>query len=107
MSNALKIFYQNTRGLRTKIIRGLKNEITLRNYHILCLTETWLCSKIESENIFDDDAYVTHRADRTSRTYYRPGIDNNQLNNDNLMGGWCSYSDQKKYLSNPYEKLGG
>lgn len=87
MTNALKIFYQNTRGLRTKMVQNLRNEIILRNYHFLCLTETWLSSKNESVNLFDDDAYVVHRADRTVRTYYRPGIDSSQLNNENLMGG--------------------
>lgn len=80
MSNHLKLFYQNTRGLRTKI-RGLKDTITLRNYHIVCMTETWLSNKFESESIFDDDEYVTHRADRTTRTY------NNYVDGNNLVGG--------------------
>lgn len=81
MSNSLKIFYQNTRGLRTKICRGLKETITLRNYHIVCITESWLSNNFNSESIFDDDAYVTHRADRTPRTYpnYEEGSD--------LLGG--------------------
>lgn len=53
MSNSLKLFYQNTRGLRTKMIK-LKATVTLRNYDITCLTETWLSDKFESESIFDD-----------------------------------------------------
>lgn len=84
MSNSLKIFYQNTRGLRTKIGTGLKDIVTLRNYHLLCLTETWLSSKFDSEAIFDDDAYVTHRSDRSLRTYSGPNSSNNA---ENLMGG--------------------
>lgn len=84
MSNSLKIFYQNTRGLRTKIGRGLKDTTTLRNYHLVCLTETWLSNKFDSESIFDDDSYVTHRAGRSVRTYF-----GSTANNDceNLMGG--------------------
>lgn len=81
MSNSLKVFYQNTRGLRTKIGKELRDIITLRNYHIICLTETWLSSNFDSECLFDDDAYVTHRADRTPRTY------NNYIEGTNLMGG--------------------
>lgn len=84
MSNSFKIFYQNTRGLRTKIARGLKDTITLRNYHLFCLTETWLSSNFDSESIFDDDAYITHRADRSILTYGRP---NGSNDGDNLMGG--------------------
>lgn len=81
MANHLKIFYQNTRGLRTKICRGLMDTITLRNYNVLCLTETWLSSNFDSESMFDDDVYVIHRADRSIRTY------NNYTNSNNLMGG--------------------
>lgn len=81
MANHLKVFYQNTRGLRTKICKGLMDTITLRNYNIICLTETWLSENFDSESIFDDDEYVTHRADRTIRTY------NNYANSNSLMGG--------------------
>lgn len=84
MSNNIKIFYQNTRGLRTKIASGLRNRISLANYHILCLTETWLCDKFESENIFDD-SYVTHRADRNDSTYNKQR--NTELNNTFVGGG--------------------
>lgn len=83
---SIKVFHQNTRGLRTKIIKGLKNRITLRNYDIIGLTETWLCNRFDSESIFDVDEYITHRCDRTQNTYQRP---NSSLNTDNdeLIGG--------------------
>lgn len=78
----LKCFYQNTRGLRSKII-GLRDRITLKDYDIIGLTETWLCDKIDSENIFDE-TYVTYRTDRTSRTY---AMSNDIINDGNIMGG--------------------
>lgn len=81
MANHIKLFYQDTRGLRTKIGKELMDKITLRNYNLVCLTETWLSSNFDSESIFDDDEYVTHRADRTIHTY------NNSNDSGNLMGG--------------------
>lgn len=89
MSKSLKIFYQNTRGLRTKIARGLRDRITLNNYDIVYLTETWLCDRFDSESIFDVYTYTTHRSDRTERTYIRPN-NNAQTNTDVLVGGGSS-----------------
>lgn len=66
----LKCFYQNTRGLNTKIARGLRNKITLRNYDIVCLTETWLDDKTDSESLFDE-TYITYRSDRVIATHTR------------------------------------
>lgn len=77
----IRCFYQNTRGLRTKIILGLRNKITLANHDIIGLTETWLHDQIDSESIFND-SYVTYRADRTNRTYTTP----NDRGNDNYLG---------------------
>lgn len=79
----LKCFYQNTRGLRTKIAHGLKNRIACTNYDLIALTETWLNDKVDSESIFDGGLFTMHRADRSNRTYIRPI----NSNNDELMGG--------------------
>lgn len=81
-NNTLKCFYQNTRGIRSKII-GLRNKITLKNFDVVCLTETWLTDGIDSESIFDE-TYVTYRADRTARTYSRA---TNRLEEDLTGGG--------------------
>lgn len=86
MTKSLKVFYQNTRGLRTKIARGLKDKITLNNFDIVCLTETWLCDRFDSESIFDVETYITHRSDRSERTYTRPN-NTSRTNNDTLTGG--------------------
>lgn len=86
MTDKLKCFYQNTRGLRTKITNGLRNRITCSNYDIIALTETWLNDRINSNEIFDGGLYTVHRTDRNARTYARP-INSNASNNDNFMGG--------------------
>lgn len=77
----LKFFYQNTRGLRSKIVHGLRDKITLENFDIIGLTETWLYDGIDSESLFDE-SYITYRCDRTSRTY-----PNANINEDNFRGG--------------------
>lgn len=79
-------FYQNCRGLRTKVAHGLRNRISRHNYDLIGLTETWLNDSIESEEIFDGGLYTVHRCDRTARTYSRPG-ESNVSNNGNLVGG--------------------
>lgn len=86
----LRCFYQNTRGLRTKIAKGLRNRITLANHDLVGLTETWLCDGIESESIFDD-SYIIHRSDRTNRTY----VGSNNRLADNLMGGGALFAIKK------------
>lgn len=83
MPYKLNCLYQNTRGLRTKIAHGLRNRISNTEFHIVALTETWLNESFPSESIFDGDLFVVHRSDRTSRTYTRPTI----RNNDDLRGG--------------------
>lgn len=86
MANSFKFFYQNTRGLRTKIAHGLKDIITLRNYDIVAITESWLNERFDSECIFDSDTYVTHRSDRSQRTY-PSSIENADDNTQDLIGG--------------------
>lgn len=87
MCNLLKILYQNTRGLRSKIVSGIRNRISLADHDIFCLTETWLCDRFDSESIFDGDVYVTHRADRNERTYERPNNSGNSSTNELIGGG--------------------
>lgn len=80
----LRCFYQNTRGLRTKIAKGLRNTITLANHELVGLTETWLCDRFSSESIFDE-SYVTYRSDRTNRTYL--GANRSSGDDTELLGG--------------------
>lgn len=83
-----ELFYQNTRGLRTKIADGLKDRISLRKHKFIALTETWLNDSFASEEIFEQNLYTVHRADRSHRTYTRPSTSTQTQNND-LMGGGC------------------
>lgn len=85
MSAKIKCFYQNTRGLRSKIAHGLRNRITTTDYDVIALTETWLNNDFDSESIFDSGLYTVHRSDRTNRTYTRPT--NSSACNEDLRGG--------------------
>lgn len=58
----LSIFYQNTRGLRTKTNVFYRN-VSVNSYDIILLTETWLLDSIKDSELFDD-RYVVFRHDR-------------------------------------------
>lgn len=89
MKNELKFYYQNTRGLRGRIVRNLKQNITLANFDCISLTETWLHDGIESSEIFDE-TYNVFRADRTVEKYNTLKINKpDLLPEDNLTGGGC------------------
>lgn len=62
MTNKLKIYYQNTRGLRTKCIE-FYNNILLYDYDIIAITETWLHDSIFDSEICDP-RYDIFRYDR-------------------------------------------
>lgn len=62
MFRTLEVYYQNTRGLRTKSDEFMSN-ILLSSSDIICLTETWLCAGISSLNYFPSN-YVVYRQDR-------------------------------------------
>lgn len=63
--SSLSIYYQNTRGLRTKT-HNFCRQLALENYDIVILTETWLNSGVLSSELFDD-RYIVYRRDRVSR----------------------------------------
>lgn len=58
----LNIYYQNSRGLRTKTHSFYRN-LCCSNYDIIVLTETWLNDSVLSRELFDD-RYVVYRRDR-------------------------------------------
>lgn len=60
--NALTLYYQNCRGLRSKLHTLFMN-ILLHSYDIIILTETWLTSDI-FDNELIDSRYVLFRCDR-------------------------------------------
>lgn len=96
MSGKLKCIYQNTRGLRTKIAKGLRNRTMLMDYQLFALTETWLNDKFHSESIFDGNQFNVYRSDRSIRTY--PIARGRILNDgDRIVGGGCLIALKKKY----------
>lgn len=63
----LKLYYQNTRGLKTKTLE-FYGQITSCDYDMVILTETWLNDSISSNELFDD-RYVVYRRDRGDTSY--------------------------------------
>lgn len=63
----INIFYQNVRGLRTKLIPLKTNFQTFGNYDIIILTETWLCPSITNSEL-GLLGYQLHRLDRNHCT---------------------------------------
>lgn len=62
MASTIKVFYQNTRGLRTKCLQ-FKHNLLLHNFDIVILTETWLhCGMYDRE--LCDSRYDVFRRDR-------------------------------------------
>lgn len=65
----LSIYYQNTRGLRTKTHEFYRSLIST-NFDVIVLTETWLNKNILSSELFDD-RYIVYRRDRESTGFHR------------------------------------
>lgn len=62
MDKSLSFYYQNCRGLRTKL-HTLYMNVLMYNYDIIILTETWLTSDI-FDNELIDSRYQVYRCDR-------------------------------------------
>ncbi|KAJ0180561.1 hypothetical protein K1T71_003965 [Dendrolimus kikuchii] len=62
MTDKVSIYYQNCRGLRTKL-NTLYSNILTECYDILILSETWLTANISDCEVVDP-RYVLHRCDR-------------------------------------------
>lgn len=62
--SAINIYYQNIRGLRTKT-HNFYRQLSLENYDIIILTETWLNESVCSAELFDD-RYIVYRRDRNN-----------------------------------------
>ncbi|XP_028163660.1 uncharacterized protein LOC114355163 [Ostrinia furnacalis] len=59
---AINIFYQNARGLRTKV-NLFKRNVALNCFDIISITETWLLDGIADSELFDE-RYLVWRRDR-------------------------------------------
>ena len=60
---ALSVLYQNTRGLRTKLVE-FKQNLYANNPDILCVTESWLKSTIYDHELVDLNQYTVFRRNR-------------------------------------------
>lgn len=63
--NTLFGYYQNVRGLKTKLSIFRQNFVTLNHYDYLILTETWLTTEISSSELGMSD-YLIYRTDRNN-----------------------------------------
>lgn len=79
------IYYQNVRGIRSKVHDVYKN-ILLTDYKVIVFTETWLNSSI-SKSEFIDSRYVVYRRDRESSS------------NSKLEGGGVLIAVSREYSS--------
>lgn len=59
----MNCFYQNVRGLNTKIETFLL-AVTARDFDIVCITETWLRTDVSSSELFPNGCYNVYRSDR-------------------------------------------
>lgn len=62
----LTVYYQNVRGLRTKLCELLK-ATSISHYDIICITETWLQPAIHDGEVLDP-TYNIYRRDRNQAT---------------------------------------
>lgn len=63
MHNDIVVYYQNTRGLRSKTDKIL-NSTHLHEYSVIALTETWLDPSIDSSELFSAKYPNVYRSDR-------------------------------------------
>lgn len=62
ITNSLNVYYQNTRGLRSKTV-DFFNAISMIDFKVIALTETWLNDSVFNGELFPED-YSVYRADR-------------------------------------------
>lgn len=88
MTRNLKLYYQNVKGLRSRIKHGLKSEITLANFDIVSITESWLNANFNSSEIFDE-TFIVFRSDRSVEKYNLLKGNSNCNVTDDIRGGKC------------------
>jgi hypothetical protein len=68
----LSLYYQNTRGLRTKV-NNFYRAVCLNDYDVICVTESWLLNSISNCELFDSRYSVWRRDRNYSHTGQRYG----------------------------------
>jgi hypothetical protein len=64
VSPLIMYYYQNVRGLCTKACEFLLSSVSMPQYDIIALTETWLNDNIDDAELFDLNKYNVFRKDR-------------------------------------------
>ena len=80
-----RVYYQNVRGLNTKI-SDFYCECLSEEFSVIVLTETWLYPEVNSSELFDN-RYVVYRCDR------------NMFNSSKMRGGGVLIAVLKTFLS--------
>lgn len=62
MQNQLTLYYQNVRGLNTKLLEA-RTFVNVNNFDVISLTETFLHDGVSSSEIFNN-SYTVYRNDR-------------------------------------------
>lgn len=62
MPNQLTVYYQNVRGLNTKLVEA-RTFVNVNSFDVISLTETFLHAGVSSSEIFNDN-YTVYRNDR-------------------------------------------
>lgn len=86
----MSVYYQNTRGLRTKCNEFYLNLLN-NNYDLVCLTETWLNDSINSSEFFSHN-YTVFRRDRETSASTKK------------MGGGCLIAINSNFISSCIRK---
>lgn len=94
-NNHLEIYYQNVRGLNTKIDEFFANTV-IYNKSIICLTESWLYENVTYNNLFPPN-YSVFRSDRKSELNKKGGGVLIAVNNQ------CPFSHRRYDLENTAE----
>ncbi|XP_031355114.1 uncharacterized protein LOC116179461, partial [Photinus pyralis] len=63
----MDIYYQNVRGLKTKVKSVYCNSLSI-DFDVIALTETWLTPEIASGELFDANIFTVYRKDRSPVT---------------------------------------
>lgn len=72
MADSLNIYYQNIRGMNTKL-SAIYTELSAGEFDVIVLTETWLSELIYDSEFCNIDRYVVYRRDRCNPLVRRGG----------------------------------
>src|SRR5436190_1873235 len=91
----IKVYYQNVRGMKTKL-KDIYNEILVNSYDIILFTESWLNKSVLDGEICDLNNYFLYRRDRDNPDKAEGGgvmiLINNRLKSK-IQTSWVSEAE--------------